>query len=297
MIGAAICDRDWVVVRRSKRHENGDIVAAMLVSDTSGDGEATVKTFRPQATAIWLIPFNPAFEPITGDRPRSWARRRRPPPGLTRPPAPGRIRRLPAPAVTALGPAARTPSPARRRPSGPPWLTPGRREPRGRPPAWPAGMARRRRAAPTGRCGPLPAGPTARSGRFLLRRVDGAGRLALRRPLRPAPFPCEPPRPRDGPATPATGWPSVSPAAISRPPSMEGSSRKWIRCCARSFSSFVFPVPVARQRGRNQRGRQGRADSRGSGRGPAGCPPPSGMCRSPGPLLGVMRPAEPGPAP
>ena len=40
MIDAAICDGDWVVVRRRTTAENGDIVAAML------DGEATVKTFR-----------------------------------------------------------------------------------------------------------------------------------------------------------------------------------------------------------------------------------------------------------
>ena len=35
MINAAIADGDWVVVRRESDVENGDIVAAMLVSDTS----------------------------------------------------------------------------------------------------------------------------------------------------------------------------------------------------------------------------------------------------------------------
>ena len=40
MIDAAICDGDWVVVRRQPVAENGEIVAAMI------DGEATVKTFR-----------------------------------------------------------------------------------------------------------------------------------------------------------------------------------------------------------------------------------------------------------
>ncbi len=40
MIEAAICDGDWVTVRRQPVAENGDIVAAML------DGEATVKRFK-----------------------------------------------------------------------------------------------------------------------------------------------------------------------------------------------------------------------------------------------------------
>jgi len=68
MIGAAIADRDWVVVRRETDIENGDIVAAMLVSDTSGDGEATVKMFRRSDGHVWLVPFNPAYEPILGDQ-------------------------------------------------------------------------------------------------------------------------------------------------------------------------------------------------------------------------------------
>ena len=41
--------------------ENGDIVAAML------DGEATVKTFKRRDGHIWLMPHNPAYEPIPGD--------------------------------------------------------------------------------------------------------------------------------------------------------------------------------------------------------------------------------------
>ena len=40
MIDAAICDGDWVVVRRQPVAENGEIVAAMI------DGEATVKTLQ-----------------------------------------------------------------------------------------------------------------------------------------------------------------------------------------------------------------------------------------------------------
>lgn len=61
MIEAAICDGDWVVVRRQPVAENGQIVAAML------DGEATVKTLKRSEGHIWLMPQNSAYEPILGD--------------------------------------------------------------------------------------------------------------------------------------------------------------------------------------------------------------------------------------
>jgi repressor LexA len=61
MIEAAICDGDYVVVRRQPVAENGDIVAALL-----GD-EATVKTFKRTPGQIWLLPHNPAYEPIDGN--------------------------------------------------------------------------------------------------------------------------------------------------------------------------------------------------------------------------------------
>jgi repressor LexA len=61
MVEAAICDGDWVVVRRQAVADNGEIVAAML------DGEATVKTFRRRDGHVWLIPHNSAYEPIPGD--------------------------------------------------------------------------------------------------------------------------------------------------------------------------------------------------------------------------------------
>ncbi|WP_427385170.1 transcriptional repressor LexA [Janibacter sp. G56] len=61
MIDAAICDGDWVVVRQQPTAENGDIVAAML------DNEATVKTFKRKNGHVWLMPHNPAFDPIDGD--------------------------------------------------------------------------------------------------------------------------------------------------------------------------------------------------------------------------------------
>jgi len=61
MIDAAICDGDWVVVRSQNSVENGEIVAAMI------DDEATVKTYRKRDGHVWLMPHNPAFEPIPGD--------------------------------------------------------------------------------------------------------------------------------------------------------------------------------------------------------------------------------------
>ena len=67
MIDAAIADGDWVVVRRESDIENGDIVAAMIESETSADREATVKTCRKRDGHVWLIPHNPAYEPIPGD--------------------------------------------------------------------------------------------------------------------------------------------------------------------------------------------------------------------------------------
>ncbi|UYQ78551.1 transcriptional repressor LexA [Glutamicibacter sp. JL.03c] len=61
MVDAAICDGDWVVVRRQQNAENGDIVAALL------DEEATVKTFRQRDGHTWLLPQNSRYEPILGD--------------------------------------------------------------------------------------------------------------------------------------------------------------------------------------------------------------------------------------
>ena len=61
MIEAAICDGDWVVVRQQPTANNGDIVAALL------DTEATVKTFRRTEGQVWLLPHNPAYEPIDGN--------------------------------------------------------------------------------------------------------------------------------------------------------------------------------------------------------------------------------------
>lgn len=61
MVDAAICDGDWVVVRRQPTCDNGDIVAALL------DNEATVKTFKRTDGHVWLVPHNSSYEPINGD--------------------------------------------------------------------------------------------------------------------------------------------------------------------------------------------------------------------------------------
>jgi repressor LexA len=61
MVEAAITDGDWVVVRQQPVAEQGEIVAAMI------DGEATVKTFKRRDGHVWLMPANPAYDPIPGD--------------------------------------------------------------------------------------------------------------------------------------------------------------------------------------------------------------------------------------
>jgi repressor LexA len=60
MVEAAICDGDYVVVRQEQTAENGEIVAALI------DGEATVKTLQRKDGHVWLLPHNPAYEPIDG---------------------------------------------------------------------------------------------------------------------------------------------------------------------------------------------------------------------------------------
>lgn len=60
MVEAAICDGDYVVVRQQPDASNGEIVAALI-----GD-EATVKSFKRTRDGVWLLPHNPAYEPIDG---------------------------------------------------------------------------------------------------------------------------------------------------------------------------------------------------------------------------------------
>ncbi len=62
MIGAAIADGDWVVIRQQSDAESGEIVAAMI------DGEATVKTLKRTDNHVWLMPHNSAYTPIPADK-------------------------------------------------------------------------------------------------------------------------------------------------------------------------------------------------------------------------------------
>ena len=60
MIGAGILDGDKVVVRPQSTADDGQIVVARI-----GD-EATVKRLRRRNGQVWLMPENPAFDPING---------------------------------------------------------------------------------------------------------------------------------------------------------------------------------------------------------------------------------------
>lgn len=60
MIEAAICDGDVVTVRRQDSADHGDIIAALI------EDEATVKQLRRRDGQVWLMPRNPAYEPIPG---------------------------------------------------------------------------------------------------------------------------------------------------------------------------------------------------------------------------------------
>jgi len=64
MINANIFDGDIVVVRQQNSADDGDIVAALITEEAE---EATVKTLRHLNDHVWLLPQNPAHEPIPGD--------------------------------------------------------------------------------------------------------------------------------------------------------------------------------------------------------------------------------------
>ena len=58
MIGAGISDDDLLVVDRSLRPADGDVIIASV------DDEFTVKTYRHDADGVWLEPANPAYPAI-----------------------------------------------------------------------------------------------------------------------------------------------------------------------------------------------------------------------------------------
>ena len=60
MLNAGILPGDLVVVHRQQDARNGEIVVALF------EDEATVKTLSRQNGHTWLLPENPAYEPIDG---------------------------------------------------------------------------------------------------------------------------------------------------------------------------------------------------------------------------------------
>lgn len=61
MINAGIYDGDVVIVRKQDTADSGQVVVALL------DDEATVKRLRFDGGNVWLMPENPAYEPINGN--------------------------------------------------------------------------------------------------------------------------------------------------------------------------------------------------------------------------------------
>ena len=61
MRDAGILDGDLLAVHRSEDAANGQIIVARL------EDEVTVKRFRRRGNQVWLMPENPAFEPIKVD--------------------------------------------------------------------------------------------------------------------------------------------------------------------------------------------------------------------------------------
>ena len=62
MLRAGILPDDLVVVHRQHDARNGEIVVALF------EDEATVKTLRRKDGRTWLMPENPDYQPIDGDR-------------------------------------------------------------------------------------------------------------------------------------------------------------------------------------------------------------------------------------
>ncbi|MGE4548027.1 MAG: transcriptional repressor LexA [Intestinibacillus sp.] len=60
MTGAGILDGDLIVVRKQETARSGQIVVALL------EDEATCKRLKLENDEIWLLPENPAFQPIDG---------------------------------------------------------------------------------------------------------------------------------------------------------------------------------------------------------------------------------------
>lgn len=60
MLHAGILPHDYVIVHQQQEVRNGDIVVALF------EDEATVKTYQLKQGVVWLLPENPAYQPIDG---------------------------------------------------------------------------------------------------------------------------------------------------------------------------------------------------------------------------------------
>jgi repressor LexA len=67
MIDAHICDGDLVLVRRQESAQPNDIVVAMVASEATSEGEATVKRYLRDGSRIVLKPENPTMTPLVVD--------------------------------------------------------------------------------------------------------------------------------------------------------------------------------------------------------------------------------------
>jgi repressor LexA len=67
MLYEAILDGDWVVIRSQPTAGDGQIVAALIRNETTGDSEATVKVLRRHRGRVWLEPRNAGYPQIPGN--------------------------------------------------------------------------------------------------------------------------------------------------------------------------------------------------------------------------------------
>lgn len=64
MYEKGIFDGDLVIVRQQPTAHSGEIVAAMMPNEMTGEAEATVKTIRHRGSAVIFEPANPVLEPF-----------------------------------------------------------------------------------------------------------------------------------------------------------------------------------------------------------------------------------------
>jgi repressor LexA len=66
MLYESILDGDWVAIRSQPTAADGEIVAALIRNETTGDDEATVKVLRRHRGRVWLEPRNAGYPQIPG---------------------------------------------------------------------------------------------------------------------------------------------------------------------------------------------------------------------------------------